>query len=101
MVFSKTTVNKEAINRLTLLRTLLLFDCHTKMNLTTDIFAGAVNIPLDKITEDRILRRFPDKKLLSISSAVIISDRKKRSKPLKFNYKNAIFGGNMEEHYEC
>ena len=63
----------------------MLIDCRTKDEFNHGHVAGAVNIPLDKITEDRILRRFPDiKKLLSISSAVIISDRKKsESKPLR------------------
>ena len=58
------------------------------------------NIPLDKITEDRILRRFPDKE----KSFYIIGSYSYRSEKAvkafkKLGYKNAIFGGYMEEHH--
>lgn len=82
-IFKKKLTVNEAINKAHTSENAMLIDCRTKDEFNHGHVAGAVNIPLDKITEDRILRRFPDKKLLSISSAVIISDRKKRSKPLR------------------
>ena len=61
---------------------------------------SAVNIPLDKITEDRILRRFPDKETsLYIIGSYNFRPEKAVKAFKKLGYKNAIFGGNMEEHY--
>ena len=58
------------------------------------------NIQLDKITEDRILRRFPDKETsLYIIGSYNFRPEKAVKAFKKLGYKNAIFGGNMEEHY--
>ena len=79
-IFKKRLTVNEAINA-----------AHTSEN---------ANIPLDKITEDRILRRFPDKE----KSFYIIGSYSYRSEKAvkafkKLGYKNAIFGGYMEEHH--
>ena len=81
-IFKKKLTVNEAINKAHTSENAMLIDCRTKDEFNHGHVAGAVNIPLDKITEDRILRRFPDKET-SLYIIVIISDRKKRSKPLR------------------
>ena len=79
-IFKKKLTVNEAINKAHTSENAMLIDCRTKDEFNHGHVAGAVNIPLNKITEDRILRRFPDKET---SLYIIISDRKKRSKPLR------------------
>ena len=78
-IFKKKLTVNEAINKAHTSENAMLIDCRTKDEFNHGHVAGAVNIPLNKITEDRILRRFPDKE----TSLYIIGDRKKRSKPLR------------------
>ena len=92
-IFKKKLTVNEAINKAHTSENAMLIDCRTKDEFNHGHVAGAVNIPLDKITEDRILRRFPDKE----TSLYIIGSYNFR--PEKLGYKNVIFGGNMEEHY--
>ena len=62
--------------------------------------AGTKNIPIDKITEDRILRRFPDKeKYFYIIGSYTCRTEKAVKAFKKLGYKNATFGGYMEEHH--
>ena len=60
-IFKKKLTVNEAINKAHTSENAMLIDCRTKDEFNHGHVAGAVNIPLDKITEDRILRRFPDK----------------------------------------
>ena len=93
-IFKKKLTVNEAINKAHTSENAMLIDCRTK-----DV-AGAVNIPLNKITEDRILRRFPDKETsLYIIGSYNFRPEKAVKAFKKLGYKNAIFGGNMEEHY--
>lgn len=90
----------EAINKAHTSENAMLIDCRTKDEFNHGHVAGAVNIPLDKITEDRILRRFPDKETsLYIIGSYNFRPEKAVKAFKKLGYKNAIFGGNMEEHY--
>ena len=88
-IFKKKLTVNEAINKAHTSENAMLIDCRTKDEFNHGHVAGAVNIPLDKITEDRILRRFPDN----------FRPEKAVKAFKKLGYKNAIFGGNMEEHY--
>ena len=82
-IFKKKLTVNEAINKAHTSENAMLIDCRTKDEFNHGHVAGAVNIPLDKITEDRILRRFPDKE----TSLYIIGSYnfrpEKRSKPLR------------------
>ena len=60
-IFKKKLTVNEAINKAHTSENAMLIDCRTKDEFNHGHVAGAVNIPLNKITEDRILRRFPDK----------------------------------------
>ena len=62
--------------------------------------SGSINCPIDKITEENILRRFPDK----TSQIFIVGSytQKPGTAVKKFKnlgYKNAQLGGYMEEHH--
>ena len=56
-IFKKKLTVNEAINKAPTSENAMLIDCRTKDEFNHGHVAGAVNIPLDKITEDRILRR--------------------------------------------
>lgn len=95
----KITVNK-AINKFRTSENAYLIDCREKAEYKTGHIAGAINCPIDKITEEIILRRFQDK----TSQFWIVGSYKQRpgeavKKFRKLGYKNAQFGGYMEEHH--
>lgn len=99
-IFKKKLTVNEAVNAAHTSPDALLIDCRTKAEFLHGHVAGAVNIPIDKITEDRILRRIPDKeKYLYIVGSYNNKPEKAVKLFKKLGYKNAIFGGNMEEHY--
>ena len=56
-IFKKKLTVNEAINKAHTSENAMLIDCRTKDEFNHGHVAGAVNIPLNKITEDRILRR--------------------------------------------
>ena len=99
-IFKKKLTVNEAINKAHTSENAMLIDCRTKDEFNHGHVAGAVNSPLNKITEDRILRRCPDKETsLYIIGSYNFRPEKAVKAFKKLGYKNAIFGGNMEEHY--
>ncbi|MBD5514404.1 MAG: rhodanese-like domain-containing protein [Lachnospiraceae bacterium] len=95
----KITVNK-AINKCRTLENAYLIDCREKVEYKNGHISGAINCPIDKITEENILRRFPDK----TSQFYIVGSYTQRpgeavKKFKKLGYKNALLGGYMEEHH--
>ena len=99
-IFKKRLTVNEAINAAHTSENAIIIDCRAKEDYQKGHVAGTKNIPLDKITEDRILRRFTDKE----KSFYIIGSYSYRSEKAvkafkKLGYKNAIFGGYMEEHH--
>ena len=97
-LFSKKLTVNEAINAAHTSENAMLIDCRSKEDFNHGHVAGAVSIPLEKITEDRITRRIPDKTLYIIGSYNFKPEKAVRILK-KMGYKNSIFGGNMEEHY--
>lgn len=99
-IFKKKLTVNEAINAAHTSANAMLIDCRSKEDFNHGHVAGAVNIPLDKITEDRVVRRIPDKeKVLYIIGSYNFRPEKAVKAFKKSGYKNATFGGNMEEHY--
>lgn len=95
----KATVNM-TINKVRTSPNAYLIDCRTKEEYDRGHISGAIGYPIEKITEDRILRRFPDKE----SELYIVGsyDQKPRTAVKKFRkmgYKKAQEGGFMEEHH--
>ncbi len=95
----KMTVNM-AINKVRTSENAYLIDCREKEKFKEGHVSGAVNCPIDKITEERICRRFPDK----TSHFYIVGSytQKPGSAMRKFKrlgYKNVEDGGYMEEHH--
>lgn len=95
----KITVNK-VINQFRTSENAYLIDCREKAEYKNGHIAGSINYPIDKITDENILRRFPDK----TSQFWIVGSYKQRpgaavKKLKKLGYKNARFGGYMEEHH--
>ena len=56
----KLTVN-EAKNKVTTSDNAVLIDCRPKEDYAHGHVAGAINFPIEKITEERVCRRLPDK----------------------------------------
>ena len=95
----KNTVNK-AINKCRTSDNAYLIDCREKDEYKNGHISGAINCPIDKITEENILRRFQDK----TSQFYIVGSYAHRpgeavKKFKKLGYKNAQLGGYMEEHH--
>ena len=95
----KITVNK-AINKFRTSENVYLIDCREKAEYKNGHISGSINCPIDKITEENILRRFPDK----TSQFYIVGSYTQRpgeavKKFKKLGYKNAQLGGYMEEHH--
>ena len=83
----KITVNT-AINIVRTSENAYLIDCREKTEYAAGHVSGAVNWTIDKMTPDRVTRRFPDK-----TSIIYVKKFK------KLGYKNAKDGGYMEEHH--
>lgn len=99
-IFRKKLTVNEAINAAHTSPNAMLIDCRSKDEFNHGHVAGAVNIPLDKITKDRVPRRIPDtEKTLYIVGSYNYRPEKAVKAFKKLGYKNAVFGGNMEEHY--
>ena len=99
-IFKKKLTVNEAINAAHTSANAMLIDCRSKDDFNHGHVPGAVNIPLDKITGDRVLRRSPDQeKALYIIGSYQSKPEKAMKAFKKLGYKNVIFGGNMEEHY--
>ena len=95
----KITVNK-AINKCRTSDNAYLIDCREKDEYKNGHISGAISCPIDKITEENILRRFQDKtsQLYIVGSyAYRPGEAVKKFKTL--GYKNAQLGGYMEEHH--
>lgn len=75
----KITVNK-AINKFRTSENAYLIDCREKAEYKNGHISGSINCPIDKITEENILRRFPDKTSLFLLWAVIPKGRERLSK---------------------
>ena len=95
----KTTVN-ETINKVRTSSNAVLIDCRTKEEFSHGHIAGAVNIPVGKITKERVQNRFPDKER---EMYIVGSYTDKPSAAIsafkKLGYKKLRDGGYMEEHY--
>ena len=99
-IFSKKLTVNQAINAAHTTSNAMLIDCRAKEEYTHGHVARTTNIPLDKMTEDRITRRIPDKeKSLYIIGSYASKSEVAVKKLKKMGYKNAIFGGYMEEHH--
>ena len=86
-IFKKKLTVNEAINKAHTSENAMLIDCRTKDEFNHGHVAGAV-------------RRFPDKETsLYIIGSYNFRPEKAVKAFKKLGYKNAIFGGNMEEHY--
>lgn len=95
----KITVNI-AINKCRTAENAYLIDCREKTAYKNGHISGSINCPIDKITEEYILRKFPDQ----TSQFYIIGSYTQRpgiavKKFKKLGYKNAQMGGYMEEHH--
>ena len=60
-IFKKKLTVNEAINKAHTSQNALLIDCRIEEEYSHGHVAGAINIPLEKMTADRVLRRIPDK----------------------------------------
>ena len=99
-IFKKKLTVNEAINKAHTSQNALLIDCRIKEEYSHGHVAGAINIPLEKMTADRVLRRFPDKeKELYIIGSYSYKPQNAVRTLKKMGYKRAVFGGYMEEHY--
>ena len=96
-IFKKRLTVNEAINAAHTSENAIIIDCRAKEDYQKGHVAGTKNIPLDKITEDRILRRFPDKE----KSFYIIGSYSYRSEKAvkafkKLGYKNLGYVPSMD-----
>ena len=99
-IFKKKLTVNEAINKAHTSENAMLIDCRQKDKYKQEHNADAVNIPFFFFFENRNLRRFPDKETsLYIIGSYNFRPEKAVKAFKKLGYKNAIFGGNMEEHY--
>lgn len=99
-IFKKKLTVNEAINKAHTSQNTLLIDCRIKEEYSHGHVAGAINIPLEKMTADRVLRRIPDKeKELYIIGSYSYKPQNAVRTLKKMGYKHAVFGGYMEEHY--
>lgn len=99
-IFQKKLTVNEAINAAHTSENAMLIDCRSKEDFSHGHVAGAVNIPIEKMTEDRVTRRIPDKeKALYIIGSYNYKPEKAVRILKKLGYKHTVFGGNMEEHY--
>lgn len=99
-IFKKRLTVNQATNAAHTSENAMLIDCRAKEEYAHGHVAGATNIPLDKMTEDRITRRIPDKeKFLYIIGNYTNKSEQAVKKLKKMGYKHAIFGGYMEEYH--
>ena len=60
-IFMKKLTVNEARNKVTTSDNAVLIDCRPKEDYAHGHVAGAINFPIEKITEERVCRRLPDK----------------------------------------
>ncbi len=78
----------------------VLIDCRPKEDYAHGHVAGAINFPIEKITEERVCRRLPDKTTgLYIIGSYYHKPNVAMKKFKKLGYKNLHFSGFMEEHH--
>ena len=78
----------------------LLIDCRPKEDYAHGHVGNAINFPIDKITEERVCHRIPDKETaLYIIGGYYHKPTEAMKKFKKLGYKNLTFGGYMEEHH--
>ena len=59
-IFMKKLTVNEAKNKVTTSDNAVLIDCRPKEDYAHGHVAGAINFPIEKITEERVCRRLPD-----------------------------------------
>lgn len=98
-LFKKTLTVNQATNLAHTTENAELIDCRLKEDYVHGHVSGSTNIPIDKITAERILRRIPDteRKLYIIGSYSCKPDVAAK-KFKKLGYKNVIACGCMEDH---
>ncbi len=95
----KLTVN-QARNAANTSPNALLIDCRPKEDYAHGHVGNAINFPIDKITEERVCHRIPDKETaLYIIGGYYHKPTEAMKKFKKLGYKNLTFGGYMEEHH--
>ena len=90
-IFKKRLTVNEAINAAHTSENAIIIDCRAKEDYQKGHVAGTKNIPLDKITDK-------EKSFYIIGSYSYRSEKAVKAFK-KLGYKNAIFGGYMEEHH--
>ena len=60
-IFMKKLTVNQARNKVTTSKNALLIDCRPKEEYAHGHVSGAISIPIEKITEERVCRRIPDK----------------------------------------
>ncbi len=99
LFFKKITVN-ETINKVRTSPNAVLIDCRSKEEFSRGHVAGAINIPVGKITKERVINRFPDKECeIYIVGSYTDKPSTAVSAFKKLGYKNTKRGGYMEEHH--
>lgn len=99
-IFKKKMTVIEAINKVRTTPDTYLIDCRTQEEYASGHISGAIHYPVEKITQERVLRRFPDKD----SHFYIVGSYSQKAsaavkKFKKMGYKNVEVGGAMEEHH--
>lgn len=99
-IFMKKLTVNEAKNKVTTSDNAVLIDCRPKEDYAHGHVAGAINFPIEKITEERVCRRLPDKATgLYIIGSYYHKPNVAMKKFKKLGYKNLHFSGFMEEHH--
>ena len=99
-IFMKKLTVNEAKNKVTTSDNAVLIDCRPKEDYAHGHVAGAINFPIEKITEERVCRRLPDKTTgLYIIGSYYHKPNVAMKKFKKLGYKNLHFSGFMEEHH--
>ncbi len=99
-IFKKKMTVIEAINKVRTTPNTYLVDCRTREEYAGGHILGAINYPIEKITQERVLRRFPDKE----SYFYIVGNYTQKAsvavkKFKKMGYQNVEAAGAMEEHH--
>ena len=99
-IFMKKLTVNQARNAANTSPNALLIDCRPKEDYAHGHVGNAINFPIDKITEERICHRIPDKETaLYIIGGYYHKPTEAMKKFKKLGYKNLTFGGYMEEHH--
>lgn len=100
MIFKKKATVNTTINKVRTSPNAYLIDCRTKEAYDRGHISGAVSCPIEKIIEDRVLHRFPDKEAsIYIVGSYDQKPQKAVKKFRKMGYRKTEAGGYMEEHH--